>query len=278
LYADFNDYHIIKVSHMNARYIIFLISLSLALILSSCVSTKKLTYLQYSGMPDNSGLPVRDQRISITPAAYKLMPYDILFIRVITPDPKWSEIFNVMGTGQGGNLTAESASLLGYPVDVDGYIEIPFVGKVEVANLTISEIKIKLDSIFKNYLNDAAITVRLVNNYVSIIGEVGQPGRYPLTRDRINVIEALSLAGDMGFYSNRQKIQLIRPSQYGPVVKEFSLADRSILTSEFYYVMPNDIIYAQPMRGKGFQNNSSVFSLFLSTITTALVIISFFRR
>lgn len=256
---------------------ILLTSLTMVLILSSCVTPKKLTYLQYSGMHDKSNLPVRDLRISVTPSSYKLMPYDILFIRVITPDPQWSEIFNSMGTVQGGALTGESAALLGYPVDDNGNIEMPFVGKIKVAGKTVSETKLELDTVFKKYLNNAAITVRLVNNYVSVLGEVKAPGRYPLTKDRLNVFEALSMAGDMSEFSNRQKVQLIRPSPFGPVVKEFSLADRSILTSEFYYVMPNDIIYAPPLRGRTFQTNASVYTLFLSTITTALVIWQFFR-
>ena len=262
---------------MKTHLTIFLISLSIILILSSCVTRKKLSYLQYSGSHDNSGMPLRDPRVSVTPSSYKLMPYDNLFIRVLTPDPQWSVLFNTMPSGAGGAVTEESASLLGYPIDENGNIEIPFVGKVEVSGKTLTETKIKLDSIFKKYVNDAAITVRLVNNYISILGEVSGPGRYPLTKDRINVFEALSLAGDLSLYSNRQKVQLIRPSPYGPIVKEFSLTDRSILTSEFYYVMPNDIIYAPPMKGKGFQNNASIFTLFLTTITTALVIIAFFN-
>jgi polysaccharide export outer membrane protein len=262
---------------MKTRKVIFLISLSVVLILSSCVTNKKLTYLHYSGKQDNSGIPVRDPGISVTPSAYKIMPYDNLFIRVLTPDPQWSAIFNTMPTGAGGAVTEESASLLGYPVDINGEIEIPFIGQMEVAGKTLAEIKVKLDSVFKSYLNDAAITVRLVNNYISILGEVNSPGRYPLTKDRINVFEALAMAGDMSLFSDRQKVQLIRPSPYGPMVKEFTLADRSILTSEFYYVMPNDIIYTQPMKGKGFQNNAAIYTLFLTTITTALVIIGFYQ-
>ena len=171
----------------------------------------------------------------------------------------------------------ESASLSGYNVDADGFIEIPYVGRVKVAGRTLAEIKIELDEIFKKYVSDGAITVRMVNNFVSIIGEVGAPGRYPLTKDRLNVFEALSLAGDLNDYSNRQKVQLIRQTPYGPLVKEFSLRDRIILTSEFYYIMPNDIIYIQPMRGRTFQTNSSGYTVFLSTITTFLVIYSFFR-
>jgi polysaccharide export outer membrane protein len=205
------------------------------------------------------------------------MAYDILFIRVITPDPQWSVLFNTMPTGSGGMVNEESAQLLGYPIDVNGDIEIPFVGKVQAAGKTVSEIKIQLDSIFKKYVNDAAITVRLVNNYISIIGEVRAPGRYAINRDLLNVFEALSGAGDIDLYGNRQKVQLIRPSPYGPIVKEFTLADRSILSSEFYYVMPNDIIYVPPMKGKGFQTNAAIYTLFLTTITTALVIITFFN-
>ncbi len=219
-------------------------------------------------------LPLKDLRISITPSAYKLMPYDVLFIRVITPDPQWSEIFNVMATGQGGAMTTESASLLGYPVNDDGNIEIPYVGKVEVGGKTLAEVKVHLDTIFKGYLNNASITVRLVNNYISVIGEVTTPGRYPMTKDRLNVFEAISLAGDLSLFSNRQKVQLIRQTPYGPVVKQFSLSDRSILTSEYYYVMPNDIIYAEPMRRRSFDMNSSFTQILLGSFTTILTAIT----
>lgn len=262
---------------MRMRQSVFLIFLSIILISNSCVSRKKLTYLQYSDRTANYDISANDARISVTPAAYKIMPYDNLYIRVITPDPQWSELFNATPGGSGGAVTEESASLVGYPVDADGNIEIPFVGKVKVAGITLSEIKLALDSVFKNYVTDAALTVRLVNNNISILGEVNAPGRYRITKDRLNVFEAISLAGDLSTYSNRQKVQLIRPSQYGPVVKEFSLADRSILSSELYYLMPNDIIYVQPIQGKPFSINASIYSLFLSTISTVLVIIAFFR-
>jgi polysaccharide export outer membrane protein len=257
------------------RYSIILISLSIILILSSCVSRKKLTYLQYSDNSVDNAVSAGVGRTSVTPTTYKIMAYDNLYIRVLTPDPQYSALFNV-AVGTGG-LTQESAALSGYSVDTDGNIELPYVGKVSVAGKTLSEVKVDLDSIFKNYVADAALTIKLVNNAVSVIGEVNAPGRYIIYKDRINVFEALSLAGDLSVYSNRQKVQLIRSSPYGPIVKEFSLADRSILTSEFYYVMPNDIIYAMPMQARSFLVNSSVYSLFFTTITTALVVISYFQ-
>jgi polysaccharide export outer membrane protein len=261
---------------MTPRFKFFLLLTSIFLVFTSCVSTKKLTYLQYSGMPYNSSVPVGDPKLSVTPAAYKIMNYDILYVRVITPDPQWSALFNT-STEAGGVITEETATLTGYPVDGDGNIEIPFVGKVQVAGITLSELKVKLDSVFKYYVNDAAITVRLVNNFISIIGEVRSPGRYPISKDLLNIFEALSMAGDMTEFSKRQKVQLIRSSPYGPIIKEFSLSDRSILTSEFYYIMPNDIVYVIPEKGRAFSVNSAVWALFLTTITSTLVVIGFFR-
>jgi polysaccharide export outer membrane protein len=135
---------------MKTRYRFILISISVLLMLSSCATTKKIKYLQYAGMSDKSNITQADPSISITSPQYKLMPNDILFIRVITPDPQWSEIFNVASAGQSGSLTGESASLLGYPVDDNGYIEIPFVEKVKVGGKTLSETKAELDRVFKN--------------------------------------------------------------------------------------------------------------------------------
>ena len=255
---------------------VFIIGLIALISISwSCVSYKKMTYLQALDKVNNSIIPASAGITPITPAEYKVMPYDNLYIRVITPDPQWSSLFNA-GLGSAG-ITQESAALSGYTVDVEGFIEIPYVGKIEVAGKTLSEIKTQLDSIFKNYVSDAAIMVRLVNNYVSVIGEVNLPGRFLLTKDRLSVFEALAMAGDAGDYSNRHRIRIIRPTPNGPVLREFSLADRSILLSDMYYVMPNDVIYAIPRRSKSFQVNSSAWTILLTTVTSALGIIAFFR-
>jgi len=246
------------------------------LVFSSCVTTKRIKYLQHIGESSGAESSPFDQTAFVTPVNYRLIPNDILFIRVITPDPQWSEIFNVTSAAQSGSLTGEAATLVGYPVDDKGYIEMPFVEKIKVGGKTLPEVKEELDRIFKNYLKDAAITVRLVNNYVSVLGEVRAPGRYPLTKDQINVFEALAMAGDMLDYGDRAKVQIIRPSPYGPLVKEFSLLDRSILTSEFYYVLPNDIIYAQPRKGRSFQLNSDVTTTILSSLSTILGLVTTF--
>jgi len=254
---------------MKTKQLFFYIALVMFLGLSSCVSRKKMTYLKYSGAKSKDRPEFFDDRQMVKPSDYKIMPYDNLFINVSTLDPRWSEMFNVASEG---SMTEESATLQGYWVNNEGYIEIPFIGKVKVQGETLEEVKIKLESTFSSYVKDASIKVRLVNNHVSLIGEVATPGKYPLTKMRVNVFEALAMAGDLSSYSNRQKIQLIRPTAYGPVIKEFSLGDRSILNSEFYYVMPNDIIYAPPLKGKAFEVNASVFSILLGVLNAGLVI------
>lgn len=254
---------------MKTKHLLFYISIIMFLGFSSCISRKKMTYLKYSGAISKDNPKFSDERQMVKPSDYKIMPYDNLFINVSTLDPKWSAMFNVASEG---SITEESAILQGYWVDNEGNIQIPFIGKVNVQGETLERVKIKLESTFSSYVKDASITVRLVNNHVSLIGEVASPGKYPLTKMRVNIFEALAMAGDLSSYSNRQKIQLIRPTAYGPIIKEFSLGDRSILNSEFYYVMPNDIIYAPPLRGKAFEVNASVFSVLLGVLNAGLVV------
>jgi polysaccharide export outer membrane protein len=133
-------------------------------------------------------------------------------------------------------------------------------------------VKTELDIALKSYIADAVVTVKMVNNYVSIIGEVQRPGKYPIYKDRLNIFQALAMAGDIGNYGNRQKIQLIRQTPDGNMVKEFSLKDRSIIGSQFFYVMPNDVIYAPPMKGRFFRMDSFPYSIILSTITTFVLL------
>jgi|BarGraNGADG00212_2_1021979.scaffolds.fasta_scaffold13239_2 polysaccharide export outer membrane protein len=233
--------------------------------LVSCVTNKKLTYLQYSGTPP-------DTIAAVTPSNYKVLPFDNLFIRVVTPDPKWSEMFNTLPTTTYSvSVTEQSADLISYPVDGSGAILLPYAGKIVVAGKTLSVITTELETALKGYIADAAVTVKMINNYVSLLGEVTRPGRYPIYKDRLNIFQALAMGGDLSEYSNRQKVQVIRQTQGGNTIKEFSLTDRSIMSSEFFYVMPNDVIYAMPMKGKFFQMSAFPYSVLLSTITTFIL-------
>ena len=188
------------------------------MLIYSCVTNKKLTYLQSEG--------AREEFIAITPATYIIQPYDNLYIRVVTPDPKLADMFNTMpATVSSISVNELSADMLSYTVDDDGAIELPYAGRFIVAGKTLKMVKTELDIALKSYIADAVVTVKMVNNYVSIIGEVQRPGKYPIYKDRLNIFQALAMAGDISTYGNRQKIQLIRQTPDGNTVKEFSLKD-----------------------------------------------------
>lgn len=250
---------------MKFKHTAFFLLIAVLLIPTSCVTNKKLTYLQSDGS--------REEFIAITPATYIIQPYDNLFIKVVTPDPKLAEMFNTVSTETSGyGINELSADMLSYTVDDEGTIELPYAGRFIVAGKTLNMIKTELDKALKSYVADAVVTVKLVNNYVSIIGEVQNPGKYPIYKDRLNIFQALAMAGDLGVYSNRKKLQLIRQTPDGNVVKEFSVRDRSIIGSQFFYVMPNDVIYAPPMKGRFFQMDAFPYSVILSTITTFVLL------
>jgi len=250
---------------MKFRHILISILTIVFLLVTSCVTNKRLIYLQSDG--------TREEFIAITPDIYYIQPYDNLFIRVITPDPKWSEMFNTMpATTSSYGINEQSADLLSYTVDDDGTIELPYAGRFMVAGKTLQMVKSELNKALKSYITDAVVTVKMVNNYVSIVGEVQHPGRYPIYKNRMNIFQALAMAGDLDVYSNRQKLQLIRQTPDGNIIKEFSVKDRSIIGSQFFYVMPNDVIYAPPMKGRFFQMNAFPYSVILSTITTFILL------
>ncbi len=240
----------------------------IASILASCVTNKDLTYLQYKGTPP-------DTVVAVTPATYKVLPYDNLFIRVVTPDPQWSAMFNTIPTtAYSVTVTEQSADLISYPVDSSGAILLPYLGKIQVAGKNLATIIDDVQVALRSYIADAAVSVKLINNYVSLLGEVNRPGRYPIYKDRLNIFQALAMGSDLGDYSNRQVVQVIRQTIGGNLVKEFSLTNRSIMSSEFFYVMPNDVIYAKPIKGKFFQMNAFPYGVIISTITMFVLIYS----
>jgi len=248
----------------------------LGILLVSCVTNRKTTYLQPGR--ESKGAALTSEPDSVAPRSYRVQVSDNLYIRVITPDPKWAAMFNTLPvTTTTYSATEQSTDLISYPVLPNGTIDIPYVGEVAAAGKTLPEIKKILEMALADYINDYDVTVRLVNNYVSLLGDVTHPGRYPIYKDQLNIFQALAMAGDMGDYSNRASVQIIRQTPEGAVIREFDLTNREILNSEYFYVMPNDVIYAQPMKGKFFKMDAFPFSIILSAITTAILLLNYVK-
>ena len=242
---------------------ISVLSLVLLIALGGCVTNKEATYLQDYEESVYSGE-------FFPPEDYLIKPNDNLYIRVTSLDPNLSMIFNAMG--ERGLMRADEASaqLMSYPVELDGTVDIPYAGPVQVAGMTLQEAKKDIAVILNEYIRDASLTVKLVNNYVSILGEVRDPGMYPIYKDRLNIYQALALAGDVADFGDRYTLALIRQTDGESIVEEFDITDRMIIDSEFFYVMPNDVLYVKPMKGRYFAINTAPWTFALSTLTAAI--------
>lgn len=259
---------------MHYRSYIYTAILAITLF-SSCVMTKKVNYLQ-----TRDNIPEYADTLQFTD--YRLQLGDFLYIKVLSLDEEMAEIFN--GT-QNNNMTSlmvsdnATARLYMYLIEEDGCINYPYIGRIEAAGKTQREVKEEIEDKMKNYLQIYSVDVRLANRSFSIIGESGS-GRYNIPRQKINIFEALAMSGDLSLYAKRDKIQLIRQTQEGTVVKTFDLRSESIIDSEYYYIQPNDVIYIPFDDAKywGAKNFSNVLSMTISTVSFGLLIYSIVNK
>jgi polysaccharide biosynthesis/export protein len=239
------------------------------MLLGSCVTVKKTTYLQDLKKSD---IPAG----VVTPESYRIQPNDNLFIRVTTPNPEWSAMFNTVTAGSTTiGHSEQSVDLLSYSVSREGTVEIPYLGEIGVGGKTLREARELLEVALNEYVSDAAITVKLVNSFISVLGEVNNPGRYPIYKEQMNIFQALAMAGDMAQYSNRYELSLIRQTPGGSEIRTFDLTDRNIVDSEYYYVMPNDVLYAKSIKGKFFGLYQFPYTVLLTSVTTAILVLNF---
>ncbi|MDF1576046.1 MAG: polysaccharide export protein [Bacteroidales bacterium] len=229
----------------------------------SCVHTKETTYLQQYDDKENL--------FAYTPPSdYLIQTNDNLYIRISTPDPQWSAIFNPESSGVGMGMSEAAIQLSSYSVQPNGTIDLPYIGLVEVRGLTINEVKEVIESELRDYVRDPSLIVRLVNNNIAILGEVEAPGLYPVYKDRLNIFQALAMAGDISEFGDRYRVAIIRQGEDTSDIVEFDLTDRNIIDSEYYYVQPNDVLYVKPKKGRYFSINSFPWTFVLSSITATL--------
>lgn len=216
---------------------LFLLNLFFLLItFSACESTKKLVYL------DNIG----DAEISrkVDNLEPEIQKNDLLSITVSSPNPTATQIFNPSG--------AAASQAGGYLVNQDGFIEFPMLGQVRAAGLTKKQLKDEIANsiIQKQLLLNPVVTVRYLNYKVTVLGEVTRPTVINVTDEKISLLEALGLAGDMTIYARRDNILVIRELEGKRVTKRLNLNSRELFTSPYYYLKSNDVVYVEPGRNK----------------------------
>lgn len=218
-----------------------------ALLLTGCSSHKKVAYLQDANLISS---------IQSTSAIHdvKIMPKDMLTITVSTTDPEAANLFNLTVqspyTSSRTSLSQQPV-LQQYLVDNDGAIEFPVLGHLQVGGLTKGELEELISDKLKAYLQNPIVTVRMSGYKISVLGEVSRPGIFTVNYEKINIFEALALAGDLTIWGMRDNVKLIRENSNGQSeVININLNRSDIVSSPHYYLQQNDILYVTPNKSK----------------------------
>lgn len=243
---------------------------------TSCVTQRQVKYLQKMQKGDTASI-----YHNIRAYDYKIQPLDNLYIRIYSLDEKTYLFFNRQSVS-GGNISSEYTTdaaiyLNSYNVTDSGYIDFPVIGKIPVVGYTLDQAKQIIQKHLNEYLKETSVVVKMVNFNVTVMGEVRIPGEKKIYQDKLNIFEALSLAGDMTDFANRSRVALIRQTAHGSKVIHLNLNRDNILASEYYYLMPNDIIYVEPMGIKRWGTETFPWALVFSALSTALLLINYFK-
>lgn len=274
---------------MKKFYSIFSV-LTLAVLMCSCVSTKKIVYFQGA-----DSLYTQAQQV-LQQYEMKLKPADQILVKVTCSEPDLLSVFAqdvVMGTSGGGRATSSSylssgasggmSNAYGYTITNDGYVVLPSIGKVHVAGLTTVDAAKTIEEKIKevNHISDPGVTVNLLNARVAVLGAVKSPRVVSLTSERNTVLDVLSQCGDIADTGLRQKIKLFREVEGQRMMYEMDLTKSDVFESPGYYVQQNDLIYVEPNKSQSIK--SSAFYTFwtagatiistLATVTSMIFLI-----
>jgi polysaccharide export outer membrane protein len=232
----------------------------------SCVPKKQLSYFN----------DINELEPGINPRTQKtIMPFDKLYVKVLSIDPETSQIFNTTDEIRSAGYGSGMGSIIGYLVDEKGNINFPFVGDINVGGMTTGQAGTKIQTALSDYVSNISVVVKYVDNQVTIMGEVQRQGVFGFSQDKLNVYEALGLGGGITRYGDRKNVILIRHE--GDQVKHYrmNLTDSKIASKDFYYIYPNDVIVVEPLKAISSSYANITYTTILSSVTTLLAILLF---
>ena len=249
-------------------------------LLASCQSYKKVPYLQDSGIVGQAA-----QQETLYDA--RIMPKDQLTIMVSCTNPELAAPFNLTAIGSAGMTAGNSqgASQSTYLVDNEGNINFPVLGTLKVGGLTKKEVEQMIVEKLKPYIKETPIvTARMVNYKISVLGEVAAPGTFTISNEKVNLLEALAMAGDMTIYGIRDNVKLIREGADGKQqIITLDLNKAETLLSPYYWLQQNDIVYVTPNKAKSrnsdISNSTSLwFSATSVLVSLASILVTIFKK
>ena len=225
------------------------------LLMASCTSYKNVPYLQNPEVVNNfqETLPMYDA---------KIMPKDLLTITVNTSDPEASAPYNLVVQTAMNVSTSRSTysqpTLQQYLVSNEGTIDFPGLGRLQVIGMTKSEAEDMIrEKLMPHFTEEPIVTVRMSNYKIAVLGEVARPGSFTVSNEKVNIFEALAMAGDLTVWGVRDDVKLIREDANGKrEIISLNLNNAEVVTSPYYYLQQNDILYVSPNKTKA--KNSDV--------------------
>lgn len=243
---------------------------------SNC-SVKKTIYF--------NDLPIDTLQIIKAAASFQepiIQRDDILNISIHTLDPATALVANqsmaaqAIGASSASNVGNQTIS--GFLVDKDGYIHMALLGKIKVAGLTTYQARELITARANQYYKDATVQVRFANFKITVLGEVARPATYTVPNEKISVLDALGLAGDMTIFGKRDNVLLIREQNGENQLIRLNLNTSDVLASNYFYLRQNDVLYVEPGKAKAAANNSSRTQTFAMIGTfLSLLIVAFSR-
>lgn len=243
----------IKITLLSLLFVLFLTT--------SCASRKDLVYLQ--------GGSNAKELVSYEPV---LQPDDVVMIVVSSENPEVAAPYNLKAiTVQGDSEnTIGTQRMQTYILDKEGKIEFPLLGSIALGGLTKTQAVAKLKELLKDHVSDAVINFRILNFKVTVLGEVQKPGTYSVASERITLLEAIGMSGDLTIYGNRTNVLLIREKNGTKTMERIDLTKSDFLNSSAYYLSQNDVVYVEPNKTR---INSSAIGPNLTVGISALSLI-----
>ena len=261
-----------KIKQGSRRYFILICCISV--LFSSCIRLKDTVYLQ--GDIAKKLHEVERQSV-FEQTNYLVKPNDLLYIRVSSLEEKSTAFLNAGSPAQVPN--ALSASLMGYRVGLDGQIDYPFIGKIPAAGFSLSEIEQRIEIAASKFVINSSVTVKLLNDIVTVLGEVKSPCRIPLNSEEITLLEAFAFAGDLTDMANRKRVRIIRNVDgITPQMVIIDVTDEKIMFSSYYRLKPGDVIYVEPKRLKQLQLSSSLISIVSSFTSLSIMLYTLTKK
>lgn len=246
----------------------FVFILLILLIFAACVPNKRVVYLQ-DGIPKKKILV--DSVLKSFPIVnyeYKLQPDDILSVQISSLTPSEYNFFSETARELGDQLLA------GYTIDNEGNIEIPAVGQLRMQGLSVRQAEERIKEALEDFLRQPIVKVKILNFEVTLLGEVNDPGMLRSPDSKINLMEAIAMAGDLTEFADRARIKLVRHEGGEAHMIYLNTLEDGLLNSPYYYLQPNDIIVVPPLEVKNLTSISlKTFGVFLSTISAIVILV-----